>query len=291
MILVVGATGVLGSEVCRLLARQGETVRALVRSTSAAEKVEALRSYGVELCVGDLKDPATLEAACKGVDAIISTASSTYSRQEGDSIESVDGDGQLNLVRAAKAAGIERFIFLSFRHTPEMPFPLAVAKANVEQAIADMKFTVIQASYFMESWLAPHTGFDYVNGTARIYGDGKAPLSWVSYKDVAAMCVFALQSQDAEGKTIEFGGPQAISLLEVVEIFQAAGGKPFQLEYVPVDVLMQQFQAATDPMQKTFAALGLGFAFGDAIGVSPLVAKSGVKLTSVEEYARSVLAS
>jgi uncharacterized protein YbjT (DUF2867 family) len=290
MILVVGATGVLGSEVCRLLASRGEAVRALVRSTSAAEKIEDLRSHGVELCVGDLKEPASLEAACKGVNAIISTASSTFSRQKGDSIESVDGAGQLNLVQAAKAAGIERFIFVSFRHSAEMPFPLSVAKTNVEQGIADMKFTVIQASFFMESWLAPHTGFDYVNGTARIYGDGNAPLSWVSYKDVAEMCVFALNSRETEGKIIEFGGPRAVSPLEVVEIFQAAGSKPFQLEYIPVDALMQQFHGATDSMQKTFAALTLGFAFGDAIEVDPLVAQSGVKLTSVEEYAKSVLA-
>jgi uncharacterized protein YbjT (DUF2867 family) len=291
MILVVGATGMLGSDVCRLLASRVEAVRALVRSTSAEAKVEDLRTHGIELCVGDLKDPASLEAACKGVNAIISTASSTYSRQEGDSIESVDGAGQLNLVQAAKAAGIERFLFTSFRHSPEMPFPLAVAKTNVEQAIADMKFTVIQASFFMESWLAPHTGFDYVNGTARIYGEGTAKLSWVSYKDVAAMCVFALKSPETIGKTIQFGGPRAISPLEVVEIFQAAGSKSFQLEYVPVDALMQQFQSATDSMQKTFAALSLGFAFGDAIDVDPLVAQSGLKLTSVEEYAKSVLAS
>src|ERR1019366_7885990 len=102
MILVVGATGLVGSEVCERLVRRGEQVRALVRETSSKEKIEALRSWGVELCAGDLKDPQSIVAACRGVNAVISPASSTLSRQPGDSIESVDAAGQLNLVNAAK---------------------------------------------------------------------------------------------------------------------------------------------------------------------------------------------
>ena len=127
MILVVGATGMLGSEICQRLAQRGETVRGLVRTTSSTEKVELLRRANVEVCIGDLKDPASLAAACRGVDEIISTASSTLSRQAGDSIESVDDTGQLRLVEAAKSAGISRFIFVSFRHPAGISFPLAVS--------------------------------------------------------------------------------------------------------------------------------------------------------------------
>ena len=84
MILVAGATGLVGSAVCQELPRRGEEVRALVRATSAKEKLEALRSGGAELCVGDLKDPVSLGSACRGADAVISTASFTFSRQAGD---------------------------------------------------------------------------------------------------------------------------------------------------------------------------------------------------------------
>jgi uncharacterized protein YbjT (DUF2867 family) len=289
MVLVVGATGLVGSEVCRLLAKQGTPVRALVRSTSAAETVEDLRAHGVELSVGDLKDPASLAEACKGVSAIVSTASSTFSRQEGDSLATVDGDGQLNLVKAAKAAGIERFVFVSFRHSPEVRFPLADAKAAVEEAIAGMKFTVIQASFFMEAWLSPQMGFDYAKGTARVCGTGENPVSWVSFKDVAALCVGVLKSAETEGKTIEFGGPDALNPKQVIEVFEAAGAPPFQVEHVPVDTLTQQFVVATDPMQRSFAALMLGFAYGDAIAVDPVVEKLGIRLTSVEDYAKRVV--
>ena len=289
MILVAGATGLVGSEVCRDLARRGEPVRALVRATSAKEKLEALRSGGAELCVGDLKDPLSLSSACRGVDAIVSTASSTLSRQAGDSIESVDAAGQLNLVNAAKAANIARFVFVSFRPPRAITYPLAYAKRQVEEAIATLNFTIIQASWFMEVWLSPALGFDYANRTARIYGPGTSPISWVSFRDVAEMCALAVRSPAAERRTIEFGGPEALSPLEVVARFEKIGGQPFQIEHVPEQALRAQFDGAADPMQKTFAGLMLGYLYGDAIDMAPVGDRFGIKLTSVDEYARGVL--
>src|SRR6185503_16475531 len=114
MNLIAGATGMLGNEICRLLREQGKPVRALVRSTSNPETLTRLRNSGAEIVQGDLKDPASLEAACRGATAVISTASSTISRQSGDSIDSVDRQGQLNLIEAAEKAGVKQFILVSF---------------------------------------------------------------------------------------------------------------------------------------------------------------------------------
>ncbi len=290
MILVVGATGLVGAEVCRKLAARGEAVRALVRSTSAKEKVDELRSLGVELCVGDLKDAGSLAAACAGVHAVISTASSTFSREAGDSIETVDAEGQLHLVEAAKAAGVDRFVFVSFRRPPGFSFPLADAKGAVEAAIAGMNFTVIQASFFMEAWLSPALGFDYVNGTARACGAGTGPVSWVSFRDVAEMCVVALGHPGAERRTIAFGGPEALSMLEVVGIFEKLGGRRFQVEHVPEEMLLAQFEGARDSLERSFAALMLGAASGDAMEMGPVMEEFGIRPLGVEEYARVVMA-
>jgi uncharacterized protein YbjT (DUF2867 family) len=289
MILVAGATGLVGSAVCQKLAQRGEKVRALVRATSAQEKLEALRSCGAELCIGDLKDPGSLSRACRGVDAVISTASSTLSRQAGDSIESVDAAGQINLVHAAEGANIGRFVFVSFRRPRGISFPLADAKRKVEEAITSLNFTIIQASWFMEVWLSPALGFDYANRTARIYGPGAEPISWVSFRDVAEMCALALRSPAADRRTIEFGGPEALNPLEVVARFEKIGGRPFQLEHVPEQTLRAQFDGAADPMQKTFAGLMLGYVYGDAVDMAPVVKQFGIKLSSVDEYARGVL--
>src|SRR5213078_3988368 len=93
MILVVGATGLLGSEICQLLVAGGQPVRALIRSSSDRTKVEKLRRLGVETFEGDLKNRSSLDAACRGMSAIISTASATLSRQEGDTLQTVDRQG------------------------------------------------------------------------------------------------------------------------------------------------------------------------------------------------------
>ena len=76
MILVVGATGLVGGDVCRRLAASGTAVRALVRATSDPARVAALEALGVETVVGDLRDPASLAEACRDASAVICTASS-----------------------------------------------------------------------------------------------------------------------------------------------------------------------------------------------------------------------
>jgi uncharacterized protein YbjT (DUF2867 family) len=103
------------------------------------------------------------------------------------------------------------------------------------------------------------------------------------------MCALALRSPAADRRTIEFGGPEALSPLEVVARFEIIGGRPFQIEHVPEQTLRAQFDGAADPMQKSFAGLMLGYLFGDAMDMAPVVDQFGIHLTSVDEYARSVL--
>src|SRR5262245_12880951 len=110
-VFVAGATGYLGSEICRQLILANKKVKGLVRATSDAGKVARLKDLGVDTIVGDLKDKASLENALQGVSAIISTVSSTLSRQEGDSIQTVDEEGQINLVDAAINAGVGQIVY------------------------------------------------------------------------------------------------------------------------------------------------------------------------------------
>jgi uncharacterized protein YbjT (DUF2867 family) len=289
MILVVGATGLVGNEICKTLRRLGEPVRAFVRTTSSREKIEVLRASGAELCIGDLKDPESLASACRGVDAVISTASSTLSRQPGDSIESVDEEGQLNLVNAAMDANVNRFLFVSFRRPPGISFPLGSAKEQIEEAIKTLNFTVIHASWFMEVWLSPALGFDFEKAEARIYGPGLSPISWVSYRDVAEICAIALRHPAAMRKTIEFGGPEALSPLDVVTRFEAISGRRFRLDHISEQTLLAQFEGATDPLEKSFAALMLGYLHGDAMDMTRVVDTFGIKLSRIDDYARGVV--
>src|SRR5438874_8008648 len=257
MTLVIGATGLLGMEVCRRLKATGHPVRALVRRTSDAAKRMELQTLGAELIEGDLKDPASLRRACTGVQSVISTASSTLSRQEGDSIQTVDLQGQIALVDAARAAGVQHFVFVSFRDNAAIQYPLTEAKRTVEGHVkaSGMAYTILQASYFMEVWLTPMLGFDYAAGKVRLYGDGNGKVSWVSYKDVARIAVAALDQPAARNAVLNVGGPQALSPREVVRMFEAAGAAEIAAELVAEADLRAQLNSATDPLQKCFAGL------------------------------------
>jgi uncharacterized protein YbjT (DUF2867 family) len=172
---------------------------------------------------------------------------STLSRQAGDSIESVDLQGQLALVNAARSSGVGRFVYVSFRDNPSVQYPLTRAKRSVERAIADLDFTSVQASYFMEVWLSPMVGFDYIHGTARIYGTGLKPISWVSYRDVAEFCIAPILRSVAERSVLAVGGPEALTPLEVVKIFEEESGRRSEVETIPEAKLREQFDLANDP--------------------------------------------
>jgi uncharacterized protein YbjT (DUF2867 family) len=290
--LVIGATGLVGLEVCRQLRESDSQVRALVRSTADPQKRSELERLGVELAEGDLKDAASLARACAGVQSVISTASSTLTRQAGDSIETVDRRGQLALVDAARAAGVEHFVFISFRDNPAIRYPLTEAKRAVEEALkaSGMAYTILQASYFMEVWLTPALGFDAANGKVRFYGDGSRPVSWISYKDVARAAAATVGEPAARNLVVELGGPQALSPREVVRMFEAAGAGEIGTESVPESALAAQLNAATDPLEKTFAGLMLQYAGGDAIDPAASGRLFPFRMTSVRDFIAAQLA-
>ena len=291
--LLVGATGLLGSEICRRLTNQGRHVRALVRTTADPAKLEMLKKLGCALVYGDLRDPASLTAACRGVDEVITTASTTFSRQPGDSIEVTDQAGQLALVAAAKAARMRHFVYTSYSGQIDngtKPCALTVAKRTVEQALKEsgMSYTILRPTYYMQIWLSPAVGFDAANATAAIYGIGEKKISWISVYDVAEFAVESLDNAAARNAVLELGGPEALSPLEVVKIFETVG-RPFTINHVPVETLEVQRAAATDSLSEAFAALMLSYAHGDVIDMQPTLKTFPLALTSVKEFAAKQL--
>ena len=288
MILVAGSTGLLGREVCRLLLERGDSVRALVRPTSNQNLVSDLKTRGAELAFGDLKDAGSLDAACRNVSSVISTVSSTLSRQEGDSIETVDRRGQIQLIDAAKKAGVRRFVLVSFNHQRTPACPLSEAKNAAEQRLmsSGMEYTILRPSFFMEVWLSPALGFDPANGKATIYGTGKNAVNWVSLYDVARFVAEAVLKPEAANQIIEIGGPDALSPLEVVRIFEQTTGSKIDVQQVSEEDLSAQRAAASDPFQKSFASLMLHCAHGDRVDMSRTAKQFPIPSRSVRDYAK-----
>ena len=286
MNLVVGATGVLGTEICRLLKERHRPVIGLVRKSSGEEKKNVLREMGVQLAEGDLKDRSSLEKACLGVDNVLSTATSIVSRQPDDSLITTDRDGHLALIDAAEKAGVRRFVFISFPPIP-LEIPLQTAKRDVEERLKNSKltYTILQPTVFQEVWLGPHLGFDAASGNVRIYGSGQNKISWISFRDVAKFAVLALENPATENKVIPLGGPEALSALEVVNIFEEVTGRPFKVEHVPEEALRAQYEASTEMTQRSFTGLMLSCTNETVIDMHDVLRWMPVKLQSVRDYA------
>ena len=88
-----------------------------------------------------------------------------------------------------------------------------------------MTYTILQPTFFMEVWLSPALGFDAAQGTAQVYGSGQHKISWISFQDVAEFAIASLDNPAARNAVIELGGPEALSPLEVVKVFEKQSGR------------------------------------------------------------------
>jgi len=286
MILIVGSTGSLGTAVTKKLAAAGQMVTALVRDPSS-DKAGALKAAGARLATGDLKDPSSLEKALEGVDTVICTASSTMSRREGDSLETVDGKGVQSLIDAAEKKGVRRFIFVSFSRNIAGDFPLATFKRAAEKRLESSRldYTILLPSYFTETWLSPVVGFDVAGGKVRIYGDGKAKGSYVALEDVAQAVVACVDNPKASRQAIPVGGSKPYSQLEAADLVERATGKKLEREHMTAEQIKAARAGAADPMQATFLGLFDGLAHGDVVP-SDWTRTLGVRSGSLEDWVK-----
>jgi NADH dehydrogenase len=175
-----------------------------------------------------------------GVDTVVTTATAIGRILAGArdvSIADVDGRGNLNLIRAADAAGVDRFVFVSGAGLcAELAAiaPLSRAKWAAEQALraSGMRAVIVRPDMFQEVWLAPVTGIDPRAGKALIYGHGRCPARYVAMDDVAALIRHLAVTPDPPA-VVEFGGPGALTRMQVVALFEKAMGRSLRVRHVP----------------------------------------------------------
>jgi uncharacterized protein YbjT (DUF2867 family) len=285
MHLVVGATGLVGGTVARHLRERGLEVSALVRGGPTRKEAAGLTQAGVRVAAGQLEDHESVATACAGVDTVTCTVTAMPAAA-GDALKRIDHDGILGLIETAESAGVQRFVYVSYSAGINVDSPLGQAKRACEARLAAsaMESVVLMPSFFMQVWLGPHLGFDVANARARIYGDGTAGISYVSALDVARFAVAAATMPGPMREKVEIGGPEVLSQLDAVALFERVHGRDFAIETVPVSALEAQRQSP-DPLQQTFAALMLSCAQGNPVPSARANAdRYGVRLASVEDY-------
>jgi uncharacterized protein YbjT (DUF2867 family) len=283
--LVAGATGGLGFKVCEALVRRRRPFTTLVRPTSDPAKVEWLRALGAEVVVGDLELPETLPAAVAGIDAVITTASVFPVDPRPDAIDRLDRRGSINLVEAAAAAGVRRFVYTSVPPVqPDYEFQQAKRAVEASLVASGMEYAILRPGTFMDVWFTPLLDFDLDGGAITIYGDGSAEASWISSTDVAEYAVWALDAEAAGNAILDLGGPEAVTYEEIAAVYEELTGRPFTRTYVPAGELERRYAEATMPTERSFHAVMLSAARGGVTDMTSLTATSDIRLTTVREF-------
>jgi uncharacterized protein YbjT (DUF2867 family) len=218
MILVVGATGLVGREVVAGLARAGVPVRAMVRS---AERAAGLRGPGVEPVVADLADPASLNRALAGVTRafLLSPLAPEQAILQG------------NLVAAARRAGPVHVVKLSGLGTaPDSPVRSGRLHARTECLIEDagLPFTHLRPLFFMQNLL--HQAPEIAATDVLAFPMRRARVAMIDARDVADVAVAILAAPGSvsghAGRAYTLTGPEALSFDEVARTIGQARGRP-----------------------------------------------------------------
>jgi dihydroflavonol-4-reductase len=260
MVLVTGATGLAGSNVCRLAAERGYRVRALVRNIADAAP---LGEIGVDVVKGDILSPASLDSAMRGVDHVVHCAAllgGTWSRSTAEEITAANRNGAINVLAAAERADIGRTVMFSsvaicdWSDTltersaiqpidgPASPYALAKIGAYYEgmarAARGQFVATVIPGgiygpSPFLERTLDPtsvnRTLLDAASGLLDRYLPMKMP--WVFADDVAQIALNVLEKGRPGARYLATGRREDASSFPVLcNRFSELAGAPYRVE-------------------------------------------------------------
>ncbi len=222
MLLLTGATGLVGSALLRRLIAEGQPVRCLVRDPRRLGP----QRVRVQIALGDLTDPPSFRNAMRGVDTVVHLAASTRDQPRG-SIEELAAIATWRMVEAAQRAGVQRFVFFStLGASTHHRARLFRAKALAEQAVreSDMHSTVIAPSLVYapgDRWLTLIERLSLLP-VVPVSGRGRAVCQPIWAEDVASCVVAALRASgdtgnDARHERYELAGPQTMTYNEVVD--------------------------------------------------------------------------
>jgi uncharacterized protein YbjT (DUF2867 family) len=244
MILLTGATGLVGGELLPMLLAEGRPVRALVREPRGLGP----NRVNVQIALGDLADPFSMRNALRGVKTVIHLAASIRDQPRG-TIEELNGLATLRLLRAAERTGVERFYFFSaIGATSWQRTRFFRSKALAERAVLD---SGIEGTVFAPSIVyAP--GDPWVHLVERlaalpalpISGSGDARYQPICSRDVASCVLAALNGAGNGERRYELAGPDTLSYDEIAEIAARAAGRERPLVHVPEPIVKAGLRAA-----------------------------------------------
>ena len=224
-VMVAGATGYIGGGVLQVLYQKGFWIRALCRDPSRLVNPH----WCQEIFVGHATRPETLKGLCEGIDVVFSSIG-IRSFKGHPNIWEVDYQGNLNILQAAKQAGVKHFIFVSVVRGAQMArlSPIAAAREKVAQAVKEsgMDYTIFAPTGFFND-MAEFFNAAQNKGVIRLFGDGSGQINPLSALDFGEEVVKVILSPELRNKVKTVGGCETFTHRQIAELaFQVLGKKP-----------------------------------------------------------------
>jgi NADH dehydrogenase len=242
MILVTGGTGFAGAGVVRELSRRGKQVAVLTRD--AANVAGRFPGMNVEARQGDVRDAESLRAAFEGIETVINAVqfpnSPIENKRKGWTFEQIDYQGTVNQTAAAKDSGITRIVYVSgVGAAPDAPKHWFRYKWQAEESVrqSGITYVIIRPTWVFgpeDVSLNRFLGFARRLPFVPTFGDGKQAMQPLFIDDLARILADAVELAEADNQTFEAGGPERMSMDDVIKTALDVAGKRRPVLHQPV---------------------------------------------------------
>jgi uncharacterized protein YbjT (DUF2867 family) len=290
MILIVGGTGTLGRLTIEKLLAQKQAVRVMTRTPARAQDLQAA---GVDVVQGDLRNQKSLVRACQGVSMVLASAHSIMGRGA-EASKYIDGQGHRWLIDAAKAADVQQFVYVSaLGATPNHSVPFFQIKYETEQYLrkSGLPFAILRPSAFMDYHAYEMVGKPILEtGKVTLFGKGENPRNFVAAADVAHFAVLMLLKPEASGSVLEIGGPENLTNMQVVALYEKIAGRQAKVSHVPLGMLrvmsplLRPFHAGLSQIMKASILFDTA---EQTFDMRATLQQYPMTLTRLEDWARS----
>jgi NADH dehydrogenase len=235
-VLVVGATGQLGSVITRKLIASGVSVRALAR------RQQALAQFApdAEIAAVDLRDVPKLTEACRGVDQIVATANNSMGKGP-TSPTRIDLSGYQNLCAAARNTNVRRLLYVSYKGVAQdASVDIFRIKWYIEDAIrrSGVPYVMLRPTMFMDGWIDRILAKGIrEKGVATIFGDGRTVANYIAIEDVAEFAIRILSRPDVLKEAVDVGGPSNVSQDDLVTLIERRLKSSGKRRHIPAAAL------------------------------------------------------
>ena len=262
-LLIIGGTGTLGRQIVKQALDEGYQVKCLVRDF---RRGGFLKNWGAELIYGDLSRPSTIPKALKGVKIIID--SSTIRSISSYTSETIDWQGKLALLEAAKLSNIKELIYFSiFNGSNNSSIPLLDLKLKFEKELekSGLDYTIYQCSGFFQGLISQYALPILENKTIWLSGDG-VPVAYLDTQDAAKLVIQGLNNFWYNNKKVPLIGNNFWTPKEIIQLCERLSGKIARISYIPATVF--------GLLRKLFRCFEFTWNIADRLQVSEIFTRS-----------------